>query len=81
LRCATRGKCRAALERRRIVTGAARGIWTEIARGFAREGAKVCIADRILEAAQAAAAKIENEGGVATALAVDVTDESKLKLE
>src|SRR5687767_7718483 len=62
LRCATRGKCRAALERRRIVAGAARGIGTEIARGFAREGAKVCIADRILEAAQAAAAKIENEG-------------------
>jgi 3-hydroxybutyrate dehydrogenase len=62
-----------------IVTGAASGIGREIARAFAHEGAKVWIADLTLEAAQAAAAEIEKEGGVATGLAVDVTDEAQVE--
>jgi 3-hydroxybutyrate dehydrogenase len=61
-----------------IVTGAASGIGREIARAFAREGAKVWIADLTLEAAQAAAAEIENEGGAAKALAVNVTDPTQV---
>jgi 3-hydroxybutyrate dehydrogenase len=41
-----------------IVTGAASGIGKEIARTFAREGAKVVIADLDLAAAEATAAEL-----------------------
>lgn len=58
-----------------IVTGAASGIGKDIAHAFAREGARVCIADLNLDAAQAAATEIEKEGGKAMAVAMDVTDE------
>jgi len=58
-----------------IVTGAASGIGQEIARVYAREGAKVAIADLNLEAAQAAAGAITGDGGQAIAVAMDVTDE------
>lgn len=58
-----------------IVTGAASGIGKHIAHAFAREGARVCIADLNLDAAQAAATEIEKEGGKAMAVAMDVTDE------
>lgn len=58
-----------------IVTGAASGIGKHIAHAFAREGARVCIADLNLDAAQTAATEIEKEGGKAMAVAMDVTDE------
>ena len=61
-----------------IVTGAASGIGKEIARAFAREGAKVCIADLTLEGASAAAAEIEQEGGAAMAVVMDVTNEQQV---
>ncbi len=58
-----------------IVTGSASGIGKEIACTFAREGAKVGIADLDLEGAKATVAEIEREGGASMAVAMDVTDE------
>ncbi len=61
-----------------IVTGAASGIGKEIAATYAREGAKVAIADLNKAAAQAAADEIARAGGVAMALAMDVTSEDQV---
>ncbi|HVJ61986.1 MAG TPA: 3-hydroxybutyrate dehydrogenase [Tahibacter sp.] len=57
------------------VTGAASGIGKAIALRYAREGAKLAIADLNIDAAEAAAAEIRNAGGQAIGVAVDVTDE------
>lgn len=46
---------------------------------FAREGAKVCCVDRSLEAAEATARLIRDQGGEAHALAADAADETSLK--
>jgi 3-hydroxybutyrate dehydrogenase len=59
-----------------IVTGAASGIGKDIALVFAREGAKVAIADLNMAAAEAAAKEIQAAGGKAMAVAMDVTSES-----
>ena len=61
-----------------IVTGAASGIGKEIAATYAREGAKVAIADLNKTAAQAAADEIAKAGGVAMAVAMDVTSEDQV---
>jgi 3-hydroxybutyrate dehydrogenase len=61
-----------------IVTGAASGIGKEIAATYAREGAKVVIADLNKEAAQAAADAIKAAGGQAMAVAMDVTSEEQV---
>lgn len=61
-----------------IVTGAASGIGKEIALRFAREGAKVAIADLNQAAAQAAADEITKAGGTAMAVAMDVTNEPQV---
>src|SRR5208282_5144271 len=58
-----------------IVTGAASGIGKEIALTFAREGAKVAIADLNKAAADATAAEIRAHGGKAIGAAMDVCDE------
>jgi 3-hydroxybutyrate dehydrogenase len=58
-----------------IVTGAASGIGKEIALTFAREGAKVAIADLDKAAAEAAAAEITKSGGKAIGVAMDVCSE------
>jgi 3-hydroxybutyrate dehydrogenase len=58
-----------------IVTGAASGIGKEIAVTYAREGAKVVIADLNKEAAEATANEIRRVGGQAIGVAMDVTDE------
>jgi 3-hydroxybutyrate dehydrogenase len=58
-----------------IVTGAASGIGKEIAATYAKEGARVAIADMNLAAAQAAADSI---GANAMAVAMDVTDEGQV---
>jgi 3-hydroxybutyrate dehydrogenase len=58
-----------------IVTGAASGIGKEIALVFAREGAKVAIADVNKDAADAAANEIRARGGPAIGVAMDVTNE------
>jgi 3-hydroxybutyrate dehydrogenase len=59
-----------------IVTGAASGIGKEIAACYAREGAKVAIADLNADAANAVAAQIKSAGGQAIGVAMDVTDET-----
>lgn len=61
------------LEKRAIVTGAAKGIGEVIARTLAREGASVVIADHGLEGAKQVASEIEASGGSAMAIKVDVT--------
>jgi 3-hydroxybutyrate dehydrogenase len=58
-----------------IVTGAASGIGREIATSFAREGAKVAIADMNKAVADTTASGICAAGGSAISVAMDVTDE------
>ena len=61
-----------------VITGAASGIGKEIAIEFAKEGARVCIADLALEAATATANEIGKSGGSAMAVAMNVTDEAQV---
>ncbi len=61
-----------------IVTGAASGIGKAIAEIYAREGAKVAIADMNMAAATAAADELKAKGTSAMPLAMDVTDESQV---
>ena len=58
-----------------LITGAGRGIGRAIAEHYGREGARVAVADLTLESAQEAVDAIEQAGGTAMALAMDVTDE------
>jgi 3-hydroxybutyrate dehydrogenase len=58
-----------------IVTGAASGIGKAIALTYAREGAKVVIADLDKGAADAVAGEIRAAGGQALGIAMDVTSE------
>ena len=59
-----------------IITGSASGIGKEIALEYAKEGAKVVIADLSLAAAQATADEINAGGGKAMAVEMNVTDEA-----
>jgi len=61
-----------------IVTGAASGIGKEIAFLFAREGAKVAIADLVKKAADDTAAEIRKAGGQAMGVAMDVSSEEQV---
>jgi 3-hydroxybutyrate dehydrogenase len=61
-----------------IVTGAASGIGKAIAQIYAREGAKVAIADLNKDAAEACAAEIRATGAQAMGVAMDVTDEAQV---
>jgi len=58
-----------------VITGAASGLGKEIARSFARAGAKLAIADLDAEDADLVAAELNREGGRAIAVAMDVTSE------
>jgi len=59
-----------------IVTGAGQGIGAAIAKVFAREGARVCVADRDVKSAQATVDMIASEGGEAWAFEADITSEA-----
>ena len=61
-----------------VVTGAASGIGKEIAIIFAREGAKVAIADLDQKAADATAREIDSTGKRAIGVAMDVTNEQQV---
>ncbi|XKH02269.1 3-hydroxybutyrate dehydrogenase [Marinobacter nauticus] len=58
-----------------LITGAGRGIGRAIAEHYGREGARVAVADLTLESARETVEAIEQAGGTAMALAMDVTDE------
>src|SRR5260221_6332542 len=61
-----------------VVTGAASGIGKEIAHAFAREGAKLAIADLNQQGADAAAAELAGKDRRAIGVAMDVTDEQQV---
>jgi 3-hydroxybutyrate dehydrogenase len=61
------------------ITGAASGIGKEMAIEFAREGAKIVVADLNKQAADAAAAEIGNTGSKAIGVGVDVCDEAQVE--
>jgi 3-hydroxybutyrate dehydrogenase len=62
-----------------IITGAASGIGKDIAVVFAREGAKVAIADLNQKAADATAREIDPSGKRVIGVAMDVTDEQQVE--
>lgn len=57
-----------------VVTGGARGIGAAMAKGFAREGAKVVVLDIDGAAAKATAEEIAAAGAAASSAAIDVSD-------
>ena len=61
-----------------VITGSASGIGKEIAFEYAKEGARVVIADLVLDAAQATADDIIKAGGQAMAVVMDVTSEAQV---
>lgn len=61
-----------------IITGAASGIGREIALVYAREGAKVAIADLNVEAADIVRNEVAATGGEALAVAMDVANEDQV---
>jgi NAD(P)-dependent dehydrogenase (short-subunit alcohol dehydrogenase family) len=62
-----------------VVTGAARGIGSAIARRFAEEGARVVLGDVDLAGAEAVATEIVERGGDAVACHLDVTDQAAIE--
>ena len=62
-----------------VVTGAASGIGKEIALVFAREGARLAIADLNLEAANATAREIDPSGARAIGVGMDVANEADVE--
>jgi NAD(P)-dependent dehydrogenase (short-subunit alcohol dehydrogenase family) len=62
-----------------IVTGGSRGLGLSIARGFAAAGAHVVITSRKLEACEAAASRVEAEGGSALPLACHMGEPDQIR--
>jgi 3-hydroxybutyrate dehydrogenase len=62
-----------------FITGSASGIGLEIAKTFAKEGARVVISDLNTESSEKVAAELNNEGYEAISAPCDVTDEEALK--
>ena len=62
-----------------VITGAASGIGKELALTFAREGAKVVIADLDLKAAQETALEIDPASQRALGIGMDVSNEEQVE--
>ncbi len=62
-----------------VITGAASGIGKEIALTYAREGARIAIADLNLEAAELAAAGMRDAGHEALGVGMDVANEAQVE--
>lgn len=62
-----------------LITGAASGIGKEIAFTYARAGGRVVVADLNGPAAEQVTREIEDAGGTAMALQMDVTDEAQVQ--
>lgn len=62
-----------------VITGAGSGIGRVAAILFAAEGAEVVVADVVSEQAEAVTAEIASAGGFATAVTVDVSDETQVQ--
>lgn len=62
-----------------LVTGAGSGIGAEIARAFARDGAKVCVADIDLQSATRVVDELGLEPSSAMAVRIDVTSENEVE--
>jgi 3-hydroxybutyrate dehydrogenase len=65
-------------EKSALITGAGSGIGKAIAEAFAREGARVAIADLDFGAAQAVSKEINSAGGRATPTQMDVANEDQV---
>ena len=63
-----------------LITGASSGFGEAAARLFAKEGCKVVLAARRLERLQTLAQEIQNEGGEAIAIPVDINDGAEIKV-
>ncbi|GAC1460884.1 MAG: SDR family NAD(P)-dependent oxidoreductase [Ktedonobacteraceae bacterium] len=61
-----------------IVTGASSGIGAATAREFARQGARVVLAARRIDALTALVSEITNDGGQAIAITTDLTDTAQV---
>lgn len=62
-----------------LVTGGGNGIGREAALAFAREGARVAVADLESDAASGTVALVNQSGGQAISLSGDVTDQAQVK--
>ena len=62
-----------------FITGASGGIGRATAQAFAREGARVVVADVAVDRARATARLIEQEGGQAVAISCDVADNDQIE--
>jgi meso-butanediol dehydrogenase / (S,S)-butanediol dehydrogenase / diacetyl reductase len=60
-----------------LLTGAAQGMGAAVAKHWAAQGAKVCLADINVDGVAEVAAEINDAGGDATHVALDVTDEEQ----
>ena len=61
-----------------LITGASSGFGEDAARRFAQEGCKVVLAARRLDRLQVLATEIQNAGGEALAIPVDVTERAEI---
>lgn len=62
-----------------LITGAAQGMGAAVAKAYALEGAKVCLADINLDRCMRVADEIKQIGGEAVAISVDVTKREQVK--